>query len=88
LVNPISAVAFPNPFADELNISINLNNTSYVEIEIMDVAGRIISDENEGENFSGKNIFHLEGISELNAGMYFVQVITNGESVVMPVLKN
>ena len=87
LVNPIDALAFPNPFADELNVSVDLKNSSDVAIEIMDVTGKIVSNANEGEIFSGKNNFHINEISELNAGIYFVRVITNEGSVILPVVK-
>ena len=76
LVNPMNASAFPNPCSDELNIVLNLESSSSVQVQITDVAGRIVLMENEGENFVGKNVFHVNGISSLTTGMYFVRVIT------------
>lgn len=86
-VNPMNVAVFPNPCAEELNIAVDLKNATNVQIEITDVAGRIVLSENEGENFAGKNIFHVQGISSLTTGMYFVRVITADGIGVMPVVK-
>jgi photosystem II stability/assembly factor-like uncharacterized protein len=83
----LHASAFPNPFSDELNIEVNLENSSSVQIEITDVAGRVIINENKGENFSGNNLFHVNGISSLTTGIYFVRVITENGVSTMPVVR-
>lgn len=79
--------AFPNPFTDELNVMINLDKTSNVQVSVMDLTGRILFVENEGEMNVGKQVIHLTGISTLESAMYFVKVISGNGEMVIPVLK-
>ncbi|HET6992745.1 MAG TPA: T9SS type A sorting domain-containing protein, partial [Bacteroidia bacterium] len=79
--------AFPNPFADELNIVIDLQKNSPVKISVTDIAERIVLEENEGELNSGKQVIHPAGISSLVSGMYFLKVISENGEMSIPVVK-
>jgi photosystem II stability/assembly factor-like uncharacterized protein len=83
----IELSAYPNPFADDLNIAIDLSQNSDVELSVMDVTGRIVLVENEGELNSGKHVLHPAGISSLVNGMYFVKVISDNGELTVPVVK-
>ncbi len=87
VANPVSAAAFPNPFSDELNVVVDLKNPSSVELQVTDVTGRIVLDENEGNDFSGKNKFNVQGMSALTGGIYFVKVMTENGVATLPVVK-
>lgn len=87
LVNGITIAAFPNPFAEDLNIAIDLSKNSSIQISVLDLTGRIVLNENEGELNFGKQIIHLAGISSLVSGMYFVKVISGNGEMVIPVEK-
>ncbi len=68
---------FPNPASELLNISYTLKSKSAIQLEIVDVLGKIclmqtVDRINEGENTSTVNT------SSLNAGVYFVRMKQNG----------
>ena len=86
--NNMDISAFPNPFIDVLAIRIELGKSSVVQINVLDVTGRILLTENKGICDEGKQIFHLNGIFSLSGGMYFVTVKTENEEVTIPVVKN
>ncbi len=83
----MNAAAYPNPFEGELHIMLNLEKASAVRITVMDVAGRIVLDENSGGLNAGQTIITPQGISTLAGGMYVLQVTTSYGSVSLPVIR-
>ncbi|MBI3512412.1 MAG: T9SS type A sorting domain-containing protein [Bacteroidetes bacterium] len=83
----ISASVFPNPFNDQFNISFALKNSSAVKIEIADVTGRIISENNYGTIGAGEHIFSCDEIADAVPGIYFVKVMTENSAMTIPVVK-
>lgn len=88
LENNFEISAYPNPFETDLNIIINLKKNSLVSFSIIDLAGRVLFEEDAGELNSGKHILRPDGISNLMSGMYFVKVISGESELVIPVVKN
>jgi len=60
----------PNPFTGQTVVSYNLNETSTVSLQIMDVTGKVISTLNEGSQAAGAHNISVDGAS-LAAGTYF-----------------
>jgi hypothetical protein len=60
----------PNPFNGQTVVSYNLNEASTVSIQIMDVAGKVISTINEGTQAAGAHNITVDG-STLAVGTYF-----------------
>lgn len=83
----LSASAYPNPFESELHVVINLEKASAVQLEIMDLTGRIVVSENPGEFNAGQILLTPKGISTLSNGMYMMRVMTSYGSVSLPVIK-
>ncbi len=69
---------YPNPASDNVFLEMNIFETHDLEIRIMDITGRILMIENKTGQ-SGTQIYDLN-ISELNSGLYFVQVILDNGS--------
>ncbi|WP_207532914.1 T9SS type A sorting domain-containing protein [Desertivirga arenae] len=73
---------FPNPVAEQLNLTYNVNKDSNVTIKIMDVLGNEIATllsqkMNAGEQTSSFNINN-----KLNSGYYFIRLIVGNETIV------
>ena len=83
----LNANAYPNPFENELNISLDLQTSSEVILTITDLSGRIVLQENKGELAAGKNIVRPNGMVTLVPGMYFVSVNACGAIVNLPVIR-
>lgn len=62
---------YPNPFTDEVNISIE--NSEKAELEILDMNGRLVSKKSLNEK---KNVVNTTG---LNAGMYLFKINHSGK---------
>lgn len=71
---------YPNPFNQNMNVNLNLMTNEAVTIEMFDMAGKMVSSQNQGELAAGQHVITVDG-SNLADGMYFVK-ITAGASVV------
>jgi hypothetical protein len=70
----------PNPFSDITNIRYKLEKAGNVQIKITDMAGRVISDLNEGFRSSGNHSVQYDG-SQLSKGVYFFTLTTENGSI-------
>jgi len=68
---------FPNPFTNQLTIKTEIS-ASFV---ISDIFGRTV---NRGELNIGQNVLNFE--SDLNEGVYFITISTNGETLVKKII--
>jgi hypothetical protein len=66
---------FPNPFNDELSISIDAETDQQVTIQIADISGRIIN-ETASSLTKGSNFILLNQLQDLATGVYIVKVNT------------
>lgn len=83
----LNAGVYPNPFENELNITVDLENNSEVILTITDLSGRIVLQENKGELSAGKNTIRPNGIVTLVPGMYIVQINAGGNVASLPVIR-
>jgi len=77
-----SFTVYPNPFNNEINISTNKNN-SLIQLYIFDYSGRLILSENEKSN----GVISKD-LSNLEAGIYFLNIIENHASETIKIVKN
>jgi len=68
-----SAVVYPNPASDEINISLS-NELMNTDVSIVDAMGRVVLEQAIESDFVSLDVAHLE------EGIYFVK-ISNGEAV-------
>ena len=75
---------FPNPFHEELTITVNLQYDSRILIEVIDIQGNVVVTLFDGYMDSGKHNFKWNcvdtGGKSCPAGIYFVRLIRNGKS--------
>jgi hypothetical protein len=71
-----SSIVYPNPASEHASLLINLNETSDVDITIMNTMGQIIRKTSVKGTY-GQNIMNLN-IEGLSSGIYLVNVSTGG----------
>lgn len=79
--------AYPNPFANELNVSFNSAKNTNASLEITNIQGKVITVKNTNVQI-GLNLITLSELNDLSAGIYFVRLSVNGETQVMKLVKN
>ncbi len=70
---------FPNPFTNQLNGTINLNEASDVNIGIFDITGREVKVINYRDLQAGKNNFGIRA-NDLEKGLYFYKCTIENQS--------
>jgi PKD repeat protein len=68
--------AFPNPSKDNMNIELQLNQSSRLRFDVLDMSGRLIRSE---ETTAGAGVFRRELDGRELQGMYLLQVTINGQ---------
>lgn len=75
----LSLQLFPNPASDEVTISFNVSYATPVSIQLLDLNGKLLREEEQGTFESGRHLVNFD-CSRLSSGLYFIQIRTN-ESV-------
>lgn len=78
--------SYPNPFSDNTTIEYELDNSSYVQLEIYDVYGNLIKKiTNRAKQEIGIYYIELNAIEmKLTPGIYYYVLTTNNQSEVKP----
>jgi IgA Peptidase M64/Secretion system C-terminal sorting domain len=77
LPNQISISVFPNPSIDKLNVEIDLENSSNLSMELVDLTGKILQTIPNKEVQEGKTTSTFD-VSKLAAGTYIIGLKING----------
>ncbi|MBL0014957.1 MAG: T9SS type A sorting domain-containing protein [Bacteroidetes bacterium] len=73
---------YPNPTKHTLNLGIELSKPSEVQVQLIDLQGRVIGQHDAGVQSAGKQILNLDSlVSQAAAGMYIVRAQI-GEQVI------
>ena len=67
--------AYPNPFNPTTNITFNIPNTMHVELNILDINGRLVQRLINGSYKQGPHSIKING-EQLASGLYFVELLT------------
>jgi hypothetical protein len=78
----IAVKAFPNPFLESLNISLDDPNQAIKNIKILDVRGQVIL-QKKADNAT----IVLDGLNDLPSGQYLLQIDLDKISVVKKIIK-
>lgn len=81
-----SMTLFPNPTDGITNLAINMNERADVTIQLVDLTGKVIINENKEMN-TGENRYSFD-VNELTNGMYFIRVTTAGNTQTVKLLVN
>ena len=73
---------FPNPVADQLNLTYNINKDSNVIIKIMDLLGNEVITLLNQRISAGEQTNSFSLSSRLNSGFYFIRFIVGNETVI------
>lgn len=71
---------FPNPTADVLNVAYTLKNKTAIQLEVVDVMGKICSTQTIDKITEGENISIIT-TTTLKAGVYFIKLKQGGLSI-------
>jgi hypothetical protein len=77
--------SYPNPFSGQATIELQLENTSFVRVFVVDIAGRVVANLQEGNLQDGKHRFVFDG-SQMPKGLYFAKVIAGNDQKVVKML--
>ncbi|MEN8251808.1 MAG: T9SS type A sorting domain-containing protein [Bacteroidota bacterium] len=81
---------FPNPFSENTTISFNVPETSYIKIEVFDLAGRKVNTLIEKDHSIGTNAITWNGEDysnqKIHPGLYFISGSTRGYTETKPIL--
>ena len=87
LAEQIGLSIYPNPTRGESVIQFNLNQSTSVSVDIMDVSGRKVSQITNQNLGSGMQYLTINS-NQLDEGVYFVQMTINGERIVKKLVVN
>ncbi|HEY0895297.1 MAG TPA: T9SS type A sorting domain-containing protein [Sphingobacteriaceae bacterium] len=73
---------YPNPVADQLNLTYQVSKEANVTIKIMDVLGNEVVTLLSQRQSAGEKISSFDISSRLNSGFYFIRLIVGNETVV------
>jgi hypothetical protein len=68
---------YPNPFRDELNLSVFTSEPGDMMIDIYDLSGRIVYSNNENYLNAGINSILINTIGKFNSGIYVMKIWRN-----------
>ncbi len=69
---------YPNPASEYSTIKLYLNESNYVDIEVYDSYGKLISNVYSGYPDAGHQSFNLSGINSFGSGVYYCTVLIGG----------
>lgn len=75
----------PNPFQEQITVSVDLPESSDLQIDLLSINGQIINQLVQQKNVQ-KEVFELE-MPTVTAGNYLVRIVIDGEQVVKKVVK-
>jgi trimeric autotransporter adhesin len=64
----------PNPSENDLIVSLNITKSTECTIELMNLQGQSVIQENLGNLLEGEYKLSINGVSDLSAGVYFVKI--------------
>jgi hypothetical protein len=77
---------FPNPTNGTATVEFALNASAEVALEVLDITGKVVYTNNAGTLNSGANSITVDA-SAFQAGVYYVNILTNGTSVTKKLIK-
>ena len=90
--NKLNPLVYPNPSGGEFNISFILTEPSEVELNIVDLQGRVLSNLFSGKLETGEQTYKWNPADQIKGkrtrGMYFAELIVNGQKQVTKLVVN
>jgi len=74
----ISATLYPNPASQAINLNLEMEHESEVNLTVFDLTGRVVMQRELGEQPAGHQSIELD-LTSLNNGAYFMKIETGNE---------
>ncbi|MFL5730616.1 MAG: T9SS type A sorting domain-containing protein, partial [Cytophagaceae bacterium] len=78
----VSIVAYPNPFSEEMSLSITAPSTVPMFVKVLDMKGQVVM---ESEAYTTNQLITLG--KDFPAGLYLIEAVLNGELKTMKISK-
>lgn len=78
---------YPNPLSEYSNLHLVLNKLTEVNINLIDIQGRIVRNVFSGSKDSGKYTFSILDGESISSGLYILQVSQDGETNTIKLVK-
>jgi hypothetical protein len=87
LTNQVDAAVslYPNPSQNKSNVALNLEKAANVEVSILQMNGALVAKKSYGQ-LSGSSLLPID-MTNLNVGMYFVNVNVDGKITALKLIK-
>ena len=72
---------YPNPFKDQINITLDLQKAGDISIGLYDINGKLLLIQNQENTGIGEHLFTLNSATPLASGMYFLRVATENSVI-------
>ena len=82
----LSASIYPNPFSTTATISFDLEKRENVQLEIIDLTGRVVKNIFSGKKSEGNHQIEIN-LPQLTQGIYFCKVIVGNQNLVLKFVK-
>ena len=83
--NETYAFVYPNPFEQQISVTIGNNKSKIIKIALVDILGRIIQTYN-AEGIEGENNFELNIPDSTVKGIYYLQIIGEDYKLQYPIV--
>jgi plastocyanin len=78
---------FPNPIVDQLNVRLNLKESSNLDVKLYDVQGKLVQTLLPKTSTSGTSLQSFPISNELNPGVYFVRMTLGNNTTYRKVIR-
>ncbi len=75
---------WPNPFTDQIQVSLMMDKNGVIPVRLMDASGKTIRFTNVSVQ-RGRNQFTIDGLGNLQPGVYFIELSDNNKRAFGPV---
>jgi hypothetical protein len=76
----------PNPFTNEISLTVTLNEATSVNLQIVDLAGRMVATKKIAGKI-GQNLIRFNDLAPLAPGIYFLRIVTPNASLQQKIVK-
>jgi hypothetical protein len=83
----VSVTAYPNPFQEELTLTLRLSMSGDITVQLFTLEGRMMATKPLGELAAGEHQVAVDG-RQLSAGVYFYRVLIGNQAIVGKIRKN
>lgn len=83
---PIGLKVLPNPYLEDFNVLVQTDNSETGTIVVYDIQGKQMYNSTEAF-IKGENNVHINSLSSLPSGLYFVEVTTPKQKQIIRFMK-